>query len=101
MAKEKVSAVSNQGYIVSLQEVLIRQEEHIILRDVDFSVKPGEFVYMIGRVGSGKSSLLKTLYGEIPLREGNGFVVGYDLRKLKSKDIPWLRRRMGIIFQDF
>ena len=101
MAKEKVSAVSNQGYIVSLQEVLIRQEEHIILRDVDFSVKPGEFVYMIGRVGSGKSSLLKTLYGEIPLREGNGFAVGYDLRKLKSKDIPWLRRRMGIIFQDF
>jgi cell division transport system ATP-binding protein len=101
MKEEKVAIVNNQGHIVALKNTLIRQEEHIILKDVNLAIKPGEFLYMIGRVGSGKSSLLKTLYGEIPLREGNGFVVGYDLLKIKSKHIPWLRRRMGIIFQDF
>lgn len=101
MKEEKVATVNNQGHIVALENALIRQEEHIILRDVNLTIKPGEFLYMIGRVGSGKSSLLKTLYGEIPLREGAGFVVGYDLLKIKPKHIPWLRRRMGIIFQDF
>ncbi|GAO27874.1 ATP-binding cassette domain-containing protein [Geofilum rubicundum] len=101
MKEEKVSTVNNAGHIVAIENALIRQQEHIILRDVNLTIKPGEFTYMIGRVGSGKSSLLKTLYGEIPLREGAGFVVGFDLLKIKPKHIPWLRRRMGIIFQDF
>lgn len=101
MKEDKVATVNNAGHIVDLENALIRQEEHIILRDVNLTIKPGEFLYMIGRVGSGKSSLLKTLYGEIPLREGSGFAVGYDLLKIKAKHIPWLRRRMGIIFQDF
>ncbi len=101
MKEETVSTVNNEGHIVAIENALIRQEEHIILRDVNLNIKPGEFLYMIGRVGSGKSSLLKTMYGEIPLREGTGFVVGYDLLQIKSKHIPWLRRRMGIIFQDF
>lgn len=101
MSKEKIPAVNDQGYLVSLSNVLVRQDEHIILKDVEFALKPGEFMYLIGRVGSGKSSLLKTLYGEIPLREGEGFAVGFDLRKLKTRQVPFLRRRMGIVFQDF
>jgi cell division transport system ATP-binding protein len=101
MGKENLSVVNNQGFILALDKVLVRQEENIILRDVNLTIRPGEFVYMIGKVGSGKSSLLKTIYGEIPLREGDGFAVGYELNKLKWKDTPWLRRRMGIIFQDF
>ncbi len=101
MAKQSDSLVNNNGYIVELENSLIRQREHIILRDVNFKVRPGEFVYLIGRVGSGKSSLMKTLYGEIPLLEGEGFSVGYNLNKIKTKDLPWLRRRMGIVFQDF
>lgn len=101
MAKQPVSAVNTNGNVVELENSLIRQEEHIILRDVNLAVRPGEFVYLIGRVGSGKSSLMKTLYGEIPLREGEGFAVGYKLNTLKTREIPWLRRRMGIVFQDF
>lgn len=101
MAKKDLPAVNNEGCIIEINNALIRQDEHIILKDVNLKVKPGEFLYLIGRVGSGKSSLLKTLYGEIPLREGQGFVVGFDLHALKEKHIPWLRRRMGIVFQDF
>jgi cell division transport system ATP-binding protein len=102
MAKEKkITTVNNDGHIVALENALIRQDEHIILRDVNFQVRPGEFLYLIGRVGSGKSSLLKTLYAEIPLREGTGFAAGYQLNKLKTKEVPGLRRRMGIVFQDF
>lgn len=101
MAKQPSSLVNNNGNIVELENVLVRQREHIILRDVNVKVKPGEFVYLIGRVGSGKSSLMKTLYGEIPLLEGEGFAVGYNLKSLKTKDMPWIRRRMGIVFQDF
>lgn len=101
MGKGLQSTVNSNGYIIELDNVLVRQQENIILRDVTLRVRPGEFLYMIGRVGTGKSSLLKTLYGEIPLREGNGFCVGYQLQALKNKDVPGLRRRMGIIFQDF
>ncbi|TCO06921.1 cell division ATP-binding protein FtsE [Natronoflexus pectinivorans] len=101
MAKESHSPVNSNGYIVELADILVRQEEHIILKDVNLNVKPGEFLYMIGRVGSGKSSLLKTLYAEIPLREGKGFAAGYHLHSIKEKNIPWLRRRMGIVFQDY
>lgn len=73
----------------------------LVLSNVNFSVDEGEFVYLIGRVGSGKSSLLKTLYAEIPLHEGEGSVAGFDLRKLRRRDIPYLRRRIGIVFQDY
>ena len=75
--------------------------QNLILSDVNLSVYPGEMVYLIGRVGSGKSSLLKTLYAELPLREGYGSFVGFDLRRIRRKDVPYLRRRMGIVFQDY
>lgn len=73
----------------------------LILREVDLTVMPGEQVYLIGRVGSGKSTLLKTLYAEIPLYEGEGEVVGFNLRTLRRRDIPHLRRRIGVVFQDY
>lgn len=73
----------------------------LVLSDVNLSVGYGEMVYLIGKVGSGKSTLLKTLYAELPLVEGRGYVVGYDLRKIKSRDIPYLRRKMGVVFQDY
>lgn len=71
------------------------------MSDLNFDINAGEFVYLIGRVGSGKSSLLKTLYAELQLIEGEGYVAGFDLRKLKRRDIPLLRRRIGIVFQDY
>lgn len=77
------------------------QEDNIVLRDVNLEIKAGEFVYIIGRVGSGKSSLLKTLYAELPFEGRSGFVAGFDLHALRASDIPFLRRRMGIVFQDF
>lgn len=76
-------------------------EGEMVLSEVDLSVSRGEFVYLIGRVGSGKSSLLKTLYAEVPLVVGEGMIAGFNLRKLKRKDIPYLRRRIGIVFQDY
>ena len=85
---------------VELTEKNFRKCGERILDRVDFKVAAGEIVYLIGRTGSGKSSLLKTLYGEIPLFEGQGTVAGFDLRKLKSKEISALRRSMGIVFQD-
>jgi cell division transport system ATP-binding protein len=101
MVKEQRSITSSNGFVVELENVLVRHEEHIILRDVNLNVRKGEFLYMIGRVGSGKSSLLKTLYGELPLKDGKGFCAGFHLQSIKNKEVPWLRRRMGIIFQDF
>ena len=76
-------------------------EGEMVLSEVDLSVARGEVVYLIGRVGSGKSSLLKTLYAEVPLVVGEGMIAGFDLRKLRRKDIPYLRRRIGIVFQDY
>lgn len=73
----------------------------LVLSDVNITIGRGEFVYLIGKVGSGKSTLLKTLYGEVELADGEGYVAGYDLRKLRRKDVPMLRRRMGIVFQDY
>ena len=72
-----------------------------VLTGVNLTVGEGELVYLIGKVGSGKSSLLKTLYGELPLREGQGWIAGYDLRRLRRRDVPYLRRRLGIVFQDY
>ncbi len=81
-------------------EDLMRHGE-LVLSDVNLSVEPGEFVYLIGRVGSGKSSLLKTLYAESQLIAGEGYIAGFDLKRMRRKDIPMLRRRIGIVFQDY
>lgn len=75
--------------------------ENLVLDKVSFAVDRGEFIYLIGRTGSGKSSLLKTLYAELPLREGEGHVAGFDLRDISTKEVPFLRRKLGIVFQDF
>ncbi len=87
--------------IILLHGVRIFQNENLVLNNVDLSVQKGEFIYLIGRTGSGKSSLMRTLYGDIPLREGEGHVAGFDLSKLKRSQIPYLRRKLGIVFQDF
>ena len=87
--------------IVSFNRANIFHGDNLILFDVTFSINPGEFVYIVGKVGSGKSSLIKTLNAELPLIEGEAEVVGYPLHLLKKKQIPYMRRSMGIIFQDF
>lgn len=87
--------------ILELRNANIYQGDSLILSDVNLSVNKGEFVYLVGKTGTGKSSLLKTLYGELTLRDGQGSVVGYDLRKVTWKTVPYLRRNMGVIFQDF
>ena len=88
-------------HIISFEGATISQDKKVVLRDVSFTLEPGAFVYLIGRTGTGKSSLLKTLYGDIKLREGKGKVVDYDLLKLRERHIPDLRRQLGIVFQDF
>jgi cell division transport system ATP-binding protein len=87
--------------VLSLKNATIYQDKNPVLSDVTIEVKKGEFLYLIGRTGSGKSSFLKTLYADLPLTEGEGNVVEYDLSTLKEKDIPYLRRKIGIVFQDF
>lgn len=87
--------------ILQITNGVIKQRENTVLKDINLSIEPGEFVYLIGRTGSGKSSLLKTLYGELPLDSGAGQVAGFDLPSLKKKDVPFLRRSIGIVFQDF
>ena len=87
--------------IVKLQDVAVFQNENMVLNHIDLEVKKGEFVYVIGKTGSGKSSFMKTLYADLPLKQGDGNVVDFDLKTLKEKDIPFLRRKLGIVFQDF
>jgi cell division transport system ATP-binding protein len=87
--------------IILLHGVRIFQNENLVLNNVDLSVQKGEFIYLIGRTGSGKSSLMRTLYGDLPLREGEAHVAGFDLGKLKRSQVPFLRRKLGIVFQDF
>jgi cell division transport system ATP-binding protein len=87
--------------IASLKNVNIFQEQNIILKNVSLEVNRGDFIYVIGKTGSGKSSFMKTLYADLPLTEGEGSIVDFDLAKLKEKDIPYLRRKIGIVFQDF
>ncbi|HNW75468.1 MAG TPA: ATP-binding cassette domain-containing protein [Bacteroidales bacterium] len=87
--------------IILLDKVSVYQNENLILANVSLTVGKGEFVYMIGKTGSGKSSLLRILYADLPVKNGVAGVAGYDLRKLKKRDIPYLRRKLGIVFQDF
>ncbi len=87
--------------ILELKDVSIFQKESLVLNDVNLEVKKGEFVYLIGKTGSGKSSFMKTLYGDLPLNKGEGTIVDFDLKTLREKDIPFLRRKLGIVFQDF
>ena len=87
--------------ILRLSGVKIYQKDNLILNNINLAISKGEFVYMIGKTGAGKSSLLKTLYGELLLREGSGNVAGFELDKLNSDSIPMLRRKLGIVFQDF
>ena len=87
--------------IVNLKKINVYQQKRLILREVDLQISKGEFVYLIGKTGSGKSSLLKTLYGALPIKEGSGLVAGFDLSKMTKNTIPLLRRKLGIVFQDF
>jgi len=87
--------------ILFLRNVTIYQEEKVILNNVNLEVNQGEFIYLIGKTGSGKSSFMKTLYADLPLTEGQSNIVNFDLATLKEDDIPFLRRKLGIVFQDF
>lgn len=87
--------------VLSVTQATIFQGENPVLNEVNFSVEQHEFVFLIGRTGSGKSSLLKTLYADLPLKSGHAEVVGYSLSQIKNKEVPFLRRKIGIIFQDF
>ena len=87
--------------IIRIKEASIFQENQTVLSDINFELEKGELVFIVGRTGSGKSSLLKTLYADLPLRLGDISIVGYNLNKLKQKEVPYLRRKLGVIFQDF
>ena len=87
--------------IIELKDADIYQRDTLVLKNINLAVNKGEFLYIIGKVGSGKSSLLKTFYNELPLISGKGSICGYQLERIKTKEIPFLRRRLGIIFQDF
>jgi cell division transport system ATP-binding protein len=87
--------------IIELKSCSIIQGDHLVLSDVNLKLDRGEFLYLVGRVGSGKTSLIRTLNAQLPLTDGEGWVAGFDLRRLKKRDIPLLRRKLGIVFQDF
>ena len=87
--------------ILSLKDVSIYQDSNLVLADINLDVHKGDFIYFIGKTGSGKSSFLKILYADLPLTKGTGTIVDYDLNTLKEKDIPFLRRKIGVVFQDF
>lgn len=88
-------------HVIDIKNAKIYQKDTLVIDEVNFELGAAEFIYLIGKTGSGKSSLLKTIYGEVQLRDGSGIVCGYDLRNLKKRDVPMLRRKLGIVFQDF
>jgi cell division transport system ATP-binding protein len=87
--------------IIKLHGVDVYQQKHLVLNNVNLQIDKGEFVFLIGQTGSGKSSLLKIIYGDLRIASGEGYVSGFDLKKLSEKDVPYLRRKLGIVFQDF
>ena len=87
--------------IIEIRDANIYQGDNMVLQNVNLVVNKSEFVYLVGKTGTGKSSLLKTLYGELPLREGQATIAGFDLRKMTWKTVPFLRRTLGVVFQDF
>ncbi len=93
--------MAEDKWLLDFKEVQIARHEHILFEEVNFRVSAGEFVYLTGPVGSGKSTLLKTISAEVPLTQGSAHVLGFDLTHIKSKDLPKLRRRLGIVFQNF
>jgi len=99
LPNKQIFSMSNP--VLALKDVTIYQENKVILSQINLEVNHGEFLYIIGKTGTGKSSFMKTLYGDLPLTEGEGHIVEYDLATLQEKDIPYLRRKIGIVFQDF
>ena len=93
--------MADNKWLLDFQGVQIARHEHILFEHLDLQIASGEFVYLTGPVGAGKSTLLKTISAEVPLTEGKASVMGFDLTRIKSKDLPKLRRRMGIVFQNF
>lgn len=87
--------------LIDYKDVEIRQAEQVVLRHVDLQVEPGQMIYLLGRVGSGKSSFLKTLYGALPIFSGSAMVLDQDMTKIRQRQLPYLRRRIGIVFQDY
>ena len=87
--------------IVALENATVRNDNKLLFNKLNFKINSGDFVFLIGRTGAGKSSLLKILYGDLPLTEGEGNIVGYNLKNLKDREIPLLRRKLGVVFQDF
>ena len=91
----------SEGNIIELLNAYIVQRDHVVLADINLEIKTGEFVYLIGKVGTGKSSLIKTLNAELPLEKGEGNVAGFNLAEIKTRERPFLRRKLGVVFQDF
>ena len=90
-----------ENSVLEYRDVTIRRAENVIIRHTDLQINAGDLVYLIGRVGSGKSTLLKTIYADVPISDGEAHFGKFDLRRIKRRQIPYLRREMGIIFQDF